>query len=110
MQNEILINATSVGMHPHLNESPFESSWFRRSVYVMDVVYNPEQTLFIKQARETGCPTVTGVDMFARQAAKQFALFTGITPSLAEIREEIVRATSPPFGRSSSGWRVNPTP
>ncbi len=93
--HQILVNATSVGMHPHLNQTPFEKGWFRRNAYVFDVVYNPEQTLFIKLAREIGCETVTGVDMFARQAARQFELFTGIQPSLEKIREEIVRATSP---------------
>ncbi len=93
-EHEILINATSVGMHPNLNESPFEALWFRRNVYVFDVVYNPEQTLFVKYARQVGCDTVTGVDMFARQAAQQFELFTGIKPALEKIREEITRATS----------------
>jgi 3-dehydroquinate dehydratase/shikimate dehydrogenase len=93
-EHDILINATSVGMHPNLNESPFEAGWFRRNVYVFDVVYNPEQTLFVKYARLVGCETVTGVDMFARQAARQFEWFTGIKPSLQTIREEITRATS----------------
>jgi 3-dehydroquinate dehydratase/shikimate dehydrogenase len=90
----ILINATSVGMHPNLNESPFEATWFRRGTYVFDVVYNPEQTLFIKLARHAGCETITGVDMFVRQAAKQFELFTGIHPDDQLIREEITRAIS----------------
>ena len=43
---------------------------------VFDTVYNPEQTLLIKEAREQGCVVITGVDMFVRQAALQFARFT----------------------------------
>jgi 3-dehydroquinate dehydratase/shikimate dehydrogenase len=77
-----------------LNDSPFEPTWFRRGTYVFDVVYNPEQTLFIKLARQAGCETITGVDMFVRQAAKQFELFTGIHPEEKLIREEITRAIS----------------
>ncbi len=91
---DILINATPAGMHPHLDESPFEEKWFDRSVVVFDCVYNPEQTLFIKMARAAGCPTITGVDMFVRQAARQHELFTGIKPDLEEIRAVIRRAIS----------------
>jgi 3-dehydroquinate dehydratase/shikimate dehydrogenase len=90
----ILINATSVGMHPNLNDTPFEAGWFRRGTFVFDVVYNPEQTLFIKLARQAGCETVTGVEMFVRQAAKQFELFTGLPSDEKLIREEVVRAIS----------------
>ena len=90
----ILVNATSVGMHPNLNDTPFEGNWFRRGTYVFDVVYNPEQTLFIKLARQAGCDTVTGVEMFVRQAAKQFELFTGLTADEKLIRDEITRAIS----------------
>ncbi len=93
-ESKILINCTPVGMHPNLDESPFESDWFRKRTIVFDTVYNPEQTLFIKQAREAGCLTITGVDMFVRQAAKQFKLFTGQEANSELIRYEIKRATS----------------
>ena len=44
---------------------------------VIDTVYHPENTMFLKLARERECKTVTGVDMFVRQAAHQFQLYTG---------------------------------
>ena len=44
---------------------------------VFDTVYNPETTLLVKEAKSHGCRTVTGVEMFVRQAALQFMLFTG---------------------------------
>ena len=90
----VLINCTPVGMHPNMDESPFDAEWFDKNVIVFDTVYNPEQTLFIKHAREAGCKTITGVDMFALQAAEQFLLFTGKKPNLKTIRYEIKRATS----------------
>ena len=65
---DILINATPVGMHPNLDESPFDEKWFDRTCLVFDCVYNPEQTLFIKYARAAGCPTITGVDMLDRKS------------------------------------------
>lgn len=92
--HQILINCTPAGMHPKLDETPFDAEWFNKKAVVFDTVYNPEQTLFIKQARQAGCTTVTGVDMFARQAARQFKLFTGTEPNMETIRYEIKRAIS----------------
>lgn len=91
---DILINCTPVGMHPHLDDSPFDAKWLKKKTIVYDTVYNPEQTMLVKSARQAECPTVTGIDMFVRQAAKQFKLFTGIDPDPETIRYEIKRATS----------------
>jgi 3-dehydroquinate dehydratase/shikimate dehydrogenase len=91
---DILVNCTPVGMHPNLDETPFDEEWFDKKTIVFDTVYNPEQTLFIKKAREAGCTTVTGIDMFVRQAAKQFRLFTGTAPNVKTIRYEVKRAIS----------------
>ncbi len=92
--SQILINCTPVGMHPNLDETPFDPDWFDKNMIAFDTVYNPEQTLFLKQARQAGCRTITGVDMFVRQAAAQFKLFTGKEPDVDLIRYEIKRATS----------------
>lgn len=90
----VLINCTPVGMFPNMDESPFEAAWFNKKTVVFDTIYNPEQTLFIKQARAADCVTVTGVDMFVRQAARQFRLFTGQKADKKLIRYEIKRAIS----------------
>lgn len=93
-ETSVLINCTPVGMFPNMDETPFDGEWFNKQTIVFDAVYNPEQTLFIKQAREAGCSTITGVEMFVRQAAEQFELFTGTKPNLKTIRYELKRATS----------------
>ncbi len=49
----------------------------KATTLVFDTVYNPENTLLIKEARSQGCTVVTGVEMFVRQAGLQFKLFTG---------------------------------
>jgi len=90
----VIINCTPVGMHPNMNDSPFEGDWFDKRMVVFDTVYNPEQTLFIKQAREAGCETVTGIDMFVLQAARQFELFTETEADMEVLRYEVKRATS----------------
>jgi 3-dehydroquinate dehydratase / shikimate dehydrogenase len=88
----LLVNCTPVGMHPNVDETPFHRHYLRRQMVVFDTVYNPEQTLLIKEAREQGCRTVTGVDMFVRQAAMQFKLFTQQSPPIALMLEQVRRA------------------
>lgn len=90
----VLVNCTPVGMYPEMDVTPFEEEGFNRECVVFDTIYNPEQTLFIKQAREAGCTTITGIDMFVRQAARQFKLFTGADPDVELIRYEVKRAIS----------------
>lgn len=91
---DVLINCTSVGMHPQVNESPFEEHWLREGMVVFDTVYNPEQTLLLKHGKTRGCKTVSGVEMFVRQAAVQFHKFTGQAAPLDLMRKEIRRAIS----------------
>jgi 3-dehydroquinate dehydratase/shikimate dehydrogenase len=81
-------------MHPNLNETPFEPTWLSDSTLVFDTVYNPEQTLLLKHARERACPTVGGIEMFVRQAGRQFELFTGESPPLEYMTETLRRAMS----------------
>ena len=91
---DILINCTSVGMHPDLNQTPFAENWLREGMRVFDTVYNPEQTLLIKQAKLRNCRVVTGVEMFVRQAAAQFVKFTGREAPLDVMRDTLRRGIS----------------
>lgn len=89
---DLLINCTPIGMHPRVDEVPFPAGQLRRNWIVFDAVYNPEQTLLIKQAREKGCKVVTGVDLFIRQSALQFKIFTEQSPPIEEMRGALRRA------------------
>jgi len=91
---DILVNCTPVGMHPNVDESPFERHHLRPAMVVFDVVYNPENTLLVKEARMRNCTVITGVEMFVRQACLQFELFTGETGPADLMRREIKRATA----------------
>jgi 3-dehydroquinate dehydratase / shikimate dehydrogenase len=92
---DLLINCTSVGMHPNLDDSPIHSSFLKPGLIVMDCVYTPEQTLLVKEARARNCHVITGVEMFVRQAALQFQLFTGQAAPLDLMRTTIKHALSP---------------
>ena len=89
---DLLFNCTPVGMHPNVDETPFEKHHLRPSMIVFDAVYNPENTLLVKEARSRNCTVVTGVDMFVRQACLQFELFTGQEGPADLMRETIRRA------------------
>ncbi len=89
---EVIINCTPIGMHPNVDESPFNKSHLKPSMVVFDTVYNPESTLLLKEARSHGCRIATGVEMFIRQAALQFLLFTGQEAPEGLMRETLKRA------------------
>ena len=92
---DILINCTPVGMHPNVDETPFEAHWLREGMLVFDTVYNPENTLLLKQAKERECRIASGLEMFVRQAALQFERFTGGPAPVETMRESVRRTISP---------------
>jgi 3-dehydroquinate dehydratase/shikimate dehydrogenase len=91
---DVVANATPIGMHPNVDETPLGKAHLRPAMVVFDAVYNPENTLLIKEARQRGCKVVTGVDMFVRQAALQFKHFSGLDAPTDLMRDALKRATS----------------
>jgi 3-dehydroquinate dehydratase/shikimate dehydrogenase len=101
--SDIVINCTSVGMHPNVDETPLHHSYLRPGLIVFDTVYTPERTMLIKEARERDCHVITGVELFIRQAALQFMHFTG-KPAPVELFQKLVRrALSPITIRDEEG-------
>ncbi len=94
VQADVVINCTSVGMHPKVDATPYQADWLREGMLVFDTIYNPETTLLLKQARERKCGTVNGLEMFVRQAARQFELFTKQPAPIDLMRETVRRGIS----------------
>ena len=76
-QSDILVNASGVGMEPHLGETPVDSSVLRPDLFVCDLAYNPPATRLLLDAEQAGCRTMNGLKMVAYQGARQFEIFTG---------------------------------
>jgi 3-dehydroquinate dehydratase/shikimate dehydrogenase len=93
--SDILINCTPVGMHPYLDDTPVPPAAFRAGTLVFDTVYHPENTMFLKLARERGCTTISGVEMFVQQAARQFQLYTGHAAPIDLMRDVLRRKLAP---------------
>ena len=83
---DILVNCTPVGMWPDMDETPLPENRFPQQAVVFDTIYNPNRTLFLKEAASRQCRTVGGADMFVRQAEAQFELFTGSPPPKGVMR------------------------
>lgn len=90
-EQDIVIQTTSVGMHPKTDASAFDGNMPRLSsrTLVFDAVYNPGQTKLLRQAEEAGAKTVSGVEMFVRQAARQFELWTD-KPAPRDLMRQVV--------------------
>jgi len=80
---DVLINASPVGMHPKIQQSPVASNLIRPGLCVFDIVYNPAETLLLRYAKKAGAKTIPGLQMLVRQAGEQFRLWTGKNPPLA---------------------------
>jgi shikimate dehydrogenase len=74
--SDILVNATSVGMHPNESQSAVLPQWLRHDLTVMDIVYNPVETKLAKDAKAAGAKVISGVEMLIYQGAASFELWT----------------------------------
>lgn len=74
---DIIINTTSVGMTPNVRQMPVPEEILTPDCVVMDIVYNPLETMLLKTASQRGCITIDGAAMFVHQGACQFELWTG---------------------------------
>lgn len=88
---ELIIQTTPVGMHPFEDQSPLPPEFFEKGMTVMDIIYNPLETRLLRTAREQGCATISGLEMFIAQGAEQFRRWTGLEPPLRVMREAVER-------------------
>jgi 3-dehydroquinate dehydratase / shikimate dehydrogenase len=86
---DILMNATPVGSVAALNESPVPAALHRPGTIVFDMVYDPLETRFLREAQALGCTIVDGMEMLLAQAIGQFETWTGM-----EAPAEVMRSTA----------------
>jgi len=84
---DILVNATSVGMHPDVNRSPVPSDLLRSDLCVMDIIYNPLETKLLKDAKTVGAKVVSGLEMLLYQGAVAFEIWTNC-PAPVEVMKK----------------------
>ncbi|MDO8998381.1 MAG: shikimate dehydrogenase [Bacteroidota bacterium] len=75
----LIINTTPLGLFPNANEAPaLPYHLFTNKHLAYDLIYNPEQTLFLKQAKEMGAVTINGLSMLHQQAQKSWEIWNSI--------------------------------
>lgn len=90
--SDILTNATRVGMAPMDDASLItDTTMFRPGLIVTDVVYNPEETKLLREAKAAGCTTFDGLGMLVGQGAASFKLYTGLEMPIDEVCDAIYR-------------------
>ena len=83
---DVVVHTTPVGMEPD-TRSLIAACALERKTTVFDLVYTPPETPLLRAAREAGCETIPGTEMFVHQAAEQFRLITGILVTPELVRE-----------------------
>ncbi|MBC7909020.1 MAG: shikimate dehydrogenase [Pyrinomonadaceae bacterium] len=90
---DLVINATPLGTRGYReDETPAIASQLRGARIAYDLVYNPRETRFMREALTAGCHTLGGLDMLVAQAAAQFELWTGAEAPFAAMREAAEKA------------------
>ena len=90
---DILIDTTPVGMHPHINDEPIAlAEDMHEDLVVFDAVYNPNETVLLKEAIEAGAKPVYGIKMLRYQGAESFEIWTGKKAPI-DVMEEALRKT-----------------
>jgi len=89
---DIVVNATSMGMTPHIDETPVASDLLKPELTVFDVVYNPVKTKLLRDAEAVGATTISGLDMLVWQGALAFEKWTGLKAPIELMREEVIKA------------------
>ncbi|NDV20272.1 shikimate dehydrogenase [Pseudodesulfovibrio sp. JC047] len=90
---QLVCNTTPLGMSgAEEARSPWDAQVFSSDMLAYDIVYNPLETRFLREAREAGCRTVSGLDMFVQQGLAQFALWTGQSMDAAGAKGHLLGA------------------
>ena len=74
---DLVINATPVGAGAYIDQSPVTREQLKGVRCAYDLIYNPPETRFLREARDAGCETLGGLEMLVAQARLQFELWTG---------------------------------
>lgn len=91
---DVVINTTSVGMFPHMEEMPIDPDWLQEGMIVSDLIYNPLYTRLLTESLKRGCSIHGGLGMFVYQGAYALEYWTGLTAPVEIMRQTIIDCLS----------------
>ncbi|MBS11243.1 MAG: shikimate dehydrogenase [Gemmatimonadetes bacterium] len=87
----LVVNTTSVGMHPKTDASPLlDPAHVRPDLILYDTVFNPLETQMMREFKAQGAPAFGGLDMLVFQGARSFEIWTGIEPPTDVMKQAVV--------------------
>jgi shikimate dehydrogenase len=89
---DLIVNTTSAGMHPKVDELPMPTDSIGSRHLVSDLIYNPRITRFLKIAEAQGARIHGGLGMFIYQGAFAFEYWTGTPAPVAAMRQIVEQA------------------
>lgn len=90
---DILVDTTPIGMHPNINDKPVAvAEDMHEDMVVFDAVYNPNDTVLIKEAIKAGSKPVYGIKMLLYQGAESFKIWTGMDAPV-DVMEKALKDT-----------------
>lgn len=90
---DILVDTTPLGMHPNINDEPIAlASDMHEDLVVFDAVYNPNETVLLKEAIKAGAKPVYGIKMLLYQGAESFKIWTS-RDAPVDVMEDALRKT-----------------
>lgn len=91
-QADLVVNTTPVGMYPHVEESPIDTAVMEllaKDAIAYDLIYTPNPTLFLQQAKKQGAITIDGLEMLVQQGAAALKIWLGYTPPVEIMRQSL---------------------
>lgn len=85
----LVIQATPVGGGAQRALSPIDPEALHPGLFVMDMIYEPRESILLRQARTRGCRTLGGLSMLVYQGARAFEIWTGRPAPVAVMREAV---------------------
>ncbi len=86
----LFVNATNVGMGNLQGQMVLPNiNYLNKDIIVYDVIYSPEETELLKQAKTIGCQTLNGIGMMLYQGAEAFKLWTGENMPIDIVKKEL---------------------
>lgn len=94
VDSDILLNTTSIGMKPNVNQSLVEPEMLKPDLTVMDIVYNPIETKLALDAKAVGAKLISGVEMLIYQGAASFEIWTKTQAPVEVMRKAALEQLS----------------
>lgn len=88
---QIIINTTSVGMSPKIEELPLQLTNMKPGTILSDIIYNPLETKWLKEGKTLGALTQNGVGMFVGQGALAFEMWTKKKPDFSRMEQIVMK-------------------